>query len=155
MLNVQMLETPCVCLYFGWVHGSIENKEVFLYFKFLLLIMRKSKKATRKPKFIFWFRLKVSKEITGNKNIAPSFSSPFSKVKKLNLLWQDTFFGLFWRRILGKETNVTRKFILAVFHCQEPNAHLFIVKFLTLMYLVQPGLSCIDKKRSQTTGFPL
>ena len=53
MLNVQMLETPCVCLYFGWVHGSIENKEVFLYFKFLLLIMRKSKKATRKPKFIF------------------------------------------------------------------------------------------------------
>ena len=92
MLNVQMLETPCVCLYFGWVHGSIENKEVFLYFKFLLLIMRKSKKVTRKPKFIFWYRLKVSKEITGNKNIAPSSSSPFSKVKKLNLLWQDTFF---------------------------------------------------------------
>ena len=103
MLNVQMLETPCVCLYFGWVHGSIENKEVFLYFKFLLLIMRKSKKVTRKPKFIFWFRLKVSKEITGNKNIAPFFSSPFSKVKKLNLLWQDTFFSVcsdaeFWEK---------------------------------------------------------
>lgn len=134
----------------------MENKEVFLYFKFLLLIMRKSKKVTRKPKFIFWFRLKVSKEITGNKNIAPSFSSPFSKVKKIEfIMTRHIFFGLFWRRILGKENNVKRKFILAVFHCQEPNAHLFIVKFRTLMYLVQPGLSCIDKKRSQTTGFPL